>query len=115
MKTDGVALDAAPFHEDPRWIDPDDHAPCQAFGRLAREAGLGLIRYTSVRDPERGPCAAVLTPRAFDQPNPLATTTWMLTVRPDRVIWQRDDLQQRDSFEFEATLWQRTTETPKST
>jgi hypothetical protein len=36
----------------------------------------------------------------------------MLTVRPDRVIWQRDDLQQRDSFEFEATLWQRTSETP---
>ncbi|SDD04298.1 RES domain-containing protein [Cupriavidus sp. YR651] len=116
VKTDGVALDAPPFAEDAaRWTNPDDHASCQDFGRIAREAGIGLIRYMSVRDPERGPCAAVLTPRAFDHPNPLATTTWMLTVRRDRVIWQRDDLQQRDSFEFEAALWQRTTESPKST
>jgi hypothetical protein len=36
----------------------------------------------------------------------------MLTVRRDRVIWQRDDLQQRDSFEFEAALWQRTSDIP---
>ncbi|WP_423197346.1 MULTISPECIES: RES family NAD+ phosphorylase [unclassified Cupriavidus] len=109
VRTEGIALDASPFAQDAaQWTDPDNHAPCQAFARVAREAGLGMIRYTSVRDPAHGPAAAVLTPRAFDQPNPLATTTWMLTVRRDRVIWQRDDLQQRDSFEFEAAQWQRT-------
>ena len=117
IKTDGVALDAPPFAQDAaQWTDPNDHKPCQAFARVARDAGIGLIRYTSVRDPEPGVCAAVLTPRAFDPPQPLATTTWMLTVRRDRVIWQRDDLQQRDSFEFAGAHWQslrrRTSESP---
>jgi hypothetical protein len=64
-----------------------------------------------------GACAAILTP-AFDVPEPLATTTWMLTVRRDRVMWQRDDLQQRDSFEFEGAWWdalrQRTSESPST-
>lgn len=107
VKTDGVALDTPPFAQDAaRWMDPEDPGDCQVFGRVARESGIGLIRYNSVRDPEHGMCAAVLTPRAFDPPYPLATTTWMLTVRRDRVIWQRDDLQQRDSFEFEGAYWQ---------
>ncbi|CAG2144788.1 hypothetical protein LMG31506_03077 [Cupriavidus yeoncheonensis] len=113
VRTDGIALDAAPFDQDrAHWMDPDSHETCQAFGRVAREAGIGLIRYTSVRDPQHGPCGAVLTPLAFAVPQPLATTTWMLTVRRDRVIWQRDDLLQRDSFEFAASLWQRTNESP---
>ncbi|SOZ15989.1 conserved hypothetical protein [Cupriavidus taiwanensis] len=115
VETSGVALDQPPFDRDrAAWTDPDNHEPCQAFGRIAREAGLGMIRYTSVRDPQHGPCGAVLTPRAFSHPAPLATTTWMLTVRRDRVMWQRDDLQQRDSFEFEAALWQRTSDTPEA-
>jgi hypothetical protein len=106
VRTEGIALDAPPFNQDAAvWSAPAGYEPCQAFARVAREAGVGLIRYTSVRDPQHGPCGAVLTPRAFDLSQPLATTTWMLTVRQDRVIWQRDDLQQRDSFEFEATIW----------
>jgi hypothetical protein len=113
VRTDGVALDTPPFDQDRgHWMDPDSHETCQAFGRVAREAGIGLIRYTSVRDPQHGPCGAVMTPRAFAYPQPLTTTTWMLTVRRDRVIWQRDDLLQRDSFEFAASLWQRTSEKP---
>ena len=117
VRSEGVALDAPPFVEDAaQWTAPDDYGPCQAFARIAREAGVSLIRYTSVRDPEPGICVAVLTPRAFDPQQPLATTTWMLTVRHDRVIWQRDDLRQRDSFEFESAAWQplprRTSESP---
>ncbi|KWW36909.1 RES family NAD+ phosphorylase [Cupriavidus metallidurans] len=119
VKTDGVALDTPPFVDDgARWTDPNQHDECQAFGRTAREAAIGLIRYTSARDPVHGACAAILTPRAFDVPEPLATTTWMLTVRRDRVMWQRDDLQQRDSFEFEGAWWdalrQRTSESPST-
>lgn len=117
VKTEGVDLDLPPFAEDAAcWSDPIDYAPCQAFARVARDASVGLIRHVAVRDPERGAGAAVLTPRAFDPPHPLATTTWMLTVRRDRVMWQRDDLQQRDSFEFSAASWhdlrRRTSESP---
>ncbi|MBO4120863.1 RES family NAD+ phosphorylase [Cupriavidus gilardii] len=108
VRTDGVALDEAPFARDAaQWQDPVHYEGCQAFARVAREAGLGLIRYRSVRDPAQGHCAAVLTPLAFSAPAPLVTTTWMLTVRPDRVIWQRDDLLQRENFEFEAVTWER--------
>lgn len=120
VKADGVALDAPPFVEDAlQWTAPADYGACQAFARIAREAGIGLIRYTSVRDPLAGACVAVLTPRAVDPPQPLTATTWMLTVRHDRVIWQRDDLRQRESFEFESAVWhavpQRTSESPAST
>ncbi|WP_454731408.1 MULTISPECIES: RES family NAD+ phosphorylase [Cupriavidus] len=107
VRTDGIALDAPPLSEHAaRWTDPDHYDACHTLARAAREAGLGMIRYSSVRDPEHGPCAALLTPRAFAEPQPLTTTTWMLTVRPDRVIWQRDDLLQRDSFQFPAAPWQ---------
>ncbi|WP_238259026.1 RES family NAD+ phosphorylase [Cupriavidus pauculus] len=120
VKADGVALDAPPFVQDAAlWTNPVAHAACQDFAQVAREAGVSLIRYTSVRDPAPGICVAVLTPRAFDPPQPLATTTWMLTVRHDRVIWQRDDLKQRESFEFESAAWQplprRTSESREST
>ncbi|MGY8524257.1 RES family NAD+ phosphorylase [Paracidovorax citrulli] len=107
IRTDGISLTEPPFDRDAaRWRDPQHYEACQSFARVAREAGVGMIRYASVRDPEVGMCSAVLTPRAFSRPSPPVTTTWMLTVRPDRVIWQRDDLLQRQSFEFEAGFWQ---------
>ena len=120
IKTESVTLDAPPFDQDAAiWRDTVDRSHCQAFARTARDADVGAIRYRSVSDPGHGECAAVLTPRAFDQPQPLATTTWMLTVRRERVIWQRDDLQRRDSFEFDGAYWQalrhRTSESPQKT
>lgn len=109
----GISLDDPPFDaQAAHWTDPRDYAACQAFARVAREAGLGLIRYRSVRDPEHARCTAVLVPGAFVSPQPLVTTTWMLTVRQDRAIWQRDDLLHRESFEFDAAAWQATDSAP---
>jgi hypothetical protein len=106
VRSDGVALDAPPFSDEaPRWTDPANYTHCQQMARVARETGIGLIRYTSVRDPAHGACMAILSARAFAEPDPLLTSMWMLTVRRDRVIWQRHDLLQRESFEFEATQW----------
>lgn len=108
VRTEGVALDVPPFDRDAaQWQDLDHYEACQGFARVAREANLGMIRYRSVRDPDHGICAAVLSPLAFAQAAPLTTTTWMLTVRTDRVIWQRDDLLERQSHEFETTAWSR--------
>lgn len=105
VKDRGIALDAPPFDADQaRWTDPRDYGPCQSMARIARQAEVGVIRYASVRDPG-SVCHAVLETSAFCAPAPLTTTTWMLTIRRDRVIWQRDDLMQRDQFEFEAKDW----------
>ena len=43
----------------------DDYSRCQRFGRTARAAGVGAIRYESVRDPQHAACCAVLSPAAF--------------------------------------------------
>lgn len=105
VKARGIALDVPPFDADRTlWTDPRDYGPCQAMARIARQAEVGVIRYASVRDPG-GLCHAVLEPTAFCAPAPLTTTTWMLTIRRDRVIWQRDDLMQREQYEFEADSW----------
>lgn len=74
------------------WTDPDDYGPCQALARQARTAGVQIIRYQSVRDPESGGCAAVLSPGAFARRTPLKLESWYLAVSRDRVRWYRGRL-----------------------
>jgi hypothetical protein len=95
-------LTAAPLARDAAlWTAPRDYAACQALGQVARTAGVELIQYQSVRDPQAGRCAAVLTPRAFTG-QPLAEQTWHLTVTRERVQWQRDSVLHPEHFEFAA-------------
>jgi RES domain-containing protein len=103
VRTSAVDLERPPFARDAaRWKDPVDYSATQAFGRAAREAGIGLIRYASVRDPRGGRCGAVLRPDAFTPPHPVSPTqTWMLTVTRDFAVWQRD----REAYEFDMRRW----------
>jgi hypothetical protein len=103
VKTLAVDLEKPPFSRDARlWRHPDDYSATQALAKTARSAGVGLIRYRSVRDPEGGGCGAVLRPDAFSSPDPTAPTqTWLLTVTKDFAVWQRD----RDAFEFDMRSW----------
>ena len=103
VKTTGVDLERAPYSRDAKlWRDPHNYGPTQMFARTAREAGIGLILYASVRDPEPGRCGAVLTPDAFSAPAPVSPTqTWLLTVTQDFAVWHRD----RDAFEFDMRRW----------
>ena len=56
---------------------------CQRFGRTAREAGVGAIRYESVRDPQHGGCCAVLVAGARSPGRRRSEQqTWMLSVDP---------------------------------
>ena len=106
IETGTVDLRAKPFVRDRRhWTDANDYAQCQRFGRTAREAGIGAIRYESVRDPEHGGCCAVLSPTAFVPPVPLEQQTWMLSVTRDGAVWQRTHVLDRDEYEFSATQW----------
>lgn len=103
VKTRAIDLDRKPYVTEARlWRDPHDYAACQALARSARAAGVGLVRYASVRDPEPGRCGAVLHPQAFSSRRPTAPTqTWQLTVTQDYVVWHRD----RDAYEFDMRVW----------
>jgi hypothetical protein len=106
VETDAVDLRAKPFVRDRRrWTDPGDYSRCQGFGRTAREAKLGAIRYESVRDPQHDACCAVLAPTAFVPSVPIEQQTWMLSVARDRVIWQRTHALRPEEHEFVAAQW----------
>jgi len=106
IETRAVDLRRKPFVPDrKRWTDGSDYSACQAFGRIAREASLGAIRYESVRDPKHAGCAAVLTPTAFAEKKPLDSQTWLLTVTRERVFWRRDSVLESAAYEFDSRLW----------
>ncbi|MDA8109389.1 MAG: RES domain-containing protein [Betaproteobacteria bacterium] len=81
-----------PFARDaPDWTHPESYEATQAFARTARDAGIGLILYQSVRDPEHGERGALLTPRGFAPPRlPMVKQTWFLTVSGTAAAWQRE-------------------------
>jgi hypothetical protein len=58
------------------WMHPTDYAACQAFAEVARAAGIDVIRYTSVRDPQHRKNVALLACRAFVKPRPTRLQTW---------------------------------------
>jgi len=108
VKIGAADLRAKPFVRDrQRWTDPGDYSRCQEFGRTAREAKVGAIRYESVRDPQHAACCAVLSAAAFVPPQPLEQQTWMLSVARDRVIWQRTHALHAEEHEFTAAQWSR--------
>ncbi|RYD15997.1 MAG: RES domain-containing protein [Lysobacteraceae bacterium] len=96
----GFALTDAPFA--PRradWEDPSSYAATQALARGAREAGIALIRYRSVRDPQHRACLAVLSANAFRSKAPLEQHTWLVKVTRKRVIAEADLGARRMAFE----------------
>ena len=60
------------------WEHPTDYAACQALADAARTADVEVIRYRSVRDPDRGGNLALLTCRAFAAPEPVERQTWRI-------------------------------------
>src|SRR5262249_49259142 len=59
-------------------LHPVDYAAGQALSERAREAGIELIKYPSVRDLEHRPNLAVLTPVAFKKSEPTGRQTWRI-------------------------------------
>lgn len=97
-----IDLRAEPFARDAQhWGSRTDYSHCQQLGGVARAAGIALIRYRSVRDPQGGACTAVLTPAAFAS-RPRDEQAWLLTVTRERVAWQRDSVLHSEGFEFAA-------------
>lgn len=81
-----IDLTAAPLSKDKdRWTHRTSYDATQLIAASAREAGIILIRYESVRDPERGACVAVLSPAAFSRAKPKRLETWFIAAARDRV------------------------------
>ena len=87
-----VDLTAAPFsRERAVWTHRSSYQGTQALAAVAREAQIELIRYESVRDPERAACAAVLSPAAFGRGRPRGLETWFIAASRARVRCARDE------------------------
>ena len=77
----GRAIDlmTTPFARDrARWTHRSDYVATQALAAKARHAKVELIRYESIRDPQRGACAAVLNVAAFHRSKPRQLQTWFI-------------------------------------
>jgi hypothetical protein len=106
IATPTVDLRKPPFVRDRgRWTDPLDYTACQRFAAAAREAGVGAIRYESVRDPQHAGCCALLAWQGFAEPAPVEWQTWTLSVTRERVVWQRSDGARAEAFEIPAVAF----------
>lgn len=83
------------------WVAPDDYCQTQALAVSARQAGVELIRYESVRDTD-GRCLAILAPGVFrtvQEPYRHQQQSWSLFIEPPGLaVWQRS--LGGDTFEF---------------
>lgn len=103
-----VDLREPPFSaQHDRWTNASDYAKCQALARRARDSGVEILRYQSVRDPGKGACAALFTHRAFAANAPSKSEIWMLSVSKQVVSWRLDSIFETGSFEFRTDGWSR--------
>jgi RES domain-containing protein len=73
------------------WTSRTSYSSTQALAASAREAGVVVIRYESVRDPEHAACAAVLNPAGFGRGRPRLQETWFIAASRARVRCARDE------------------------
>lgn len=111
MSVQAVDLRQPPFEADAAlWQHPTHYAPTQAFGRVARGAGVGAILYRSVRDPLPAWCIAVLSPAGFSEPVPQpGAQTWYLAVSQRAVTWRRES----EAIMFTVESWGEDRHRPK--
>ena len=81
------------------WTSPVSYARTQELATTARAAGIEIIRYESVRDPEHAACVAVLTPAVFGRSKPRAQQTWFIAAGRERVRCALDE-RAGATFEF---------------
>ncbi|HEY6984650.1 MAG TPA: RES family NAD+ phosphorylase [Rhodanobacteraceae bacterium] len=98
-----IVLSQPPFDRQRRqWEDPASYDATQSLARTAREAGVALIRYRSVRDPEHRAAIAVMTPNAFRKTAPLEQHTWLIKVARAQVLAEANLGRDRLAFAPEA-------------
>lgn len=71
-------LTASPFIDHVPLYDLVDYSASQAVADRARQAAIQVIKYMSVRDPEKRPNLAILSPKAFARHEPVDRQSWKL-------------------------------------
>ncbi len=76
-----IDLTRTPFNNvAPLWTHRTNYEPCQQLEEIARQQGVQLIRYSSVRDPDRKANVAILNCSAFASTAPKEQQTWQLSI-----------------------------------
>jgi hypothetical protein len=97
-------------------LDPADYRAGQALSERAREAGIELIKYPSVRAPDHRANLAILSPAAFAKSEPIDRQTWRIYLDSNgaRAICESPNLSLafgRDAFDpdpgMAAFVWDR--------
>lgn len=73
LSLDLVDVRLAPFNKSPRvFHDKNSYAQSQRFASLVRQADVPGIKYTSVRNPKKAFCVAMLSPTGFASSQPIS-------------------------------------------
>lgn len=76
-----IDLTEPPFvREAAKWAEATDYSHCLALADAAREAGVTVIRYQSVRDPAKRANLALLSCTAFAGDKPSGFATWRIAL-----------------------------------
>jgi hypothetical protein len=80
----GLDLTRAPLNNNhAAWTDAQDYSQCHDLAEAARNIGVEVIAYPSIRDFQHRLNYAVLTPAAFAQVKPITQQTWRIHIRED--------------------------------
>lgn len=83
-------LTVPPFKTDTALVHLTDYSACQTLADTARQAGITLLRTSSVRDPSKGANLSVLTCATFAAKTPSERQSWRIRIGPIRAQAIRD-------------------------
>jgi hypothetical protein len=68
----------ASFRDDAKIFDLANYDAGQSFADEARRATIDVLKYPSLRDPEKRPNFALLKPAVFTHPEPVDRQSWRI-------------------------------------
>jgi hypothetical protein len=74
----GLDMTLEPYKSDAAIFHLTSYEASQAFADEARAAGIEILKYLSLRDPEHRPDFALLTPSVFTHPEPVDRQSWRI-------------------------------------